>query len=320
MEGKSEKKRKEKKRNQMTHTLTSEIVLKRKMSAAESSAEPLTRVIVRNLPKHLTLERFRTHFGKVGAVTDARIAQTKDGRSRLFGFVGYRTPDEARRAVSYFHRTFVDTSRVDVELAKPVGDATLGRPWSRYSKGSSRYAQLHPSEQRRAKPEPKARTKRSRGSEEESSGDAADAEELQRFLAAMEKPGRLNAAAATAAATAPAPKKQKRGAAAAAETPAWEDGESDDDDDDVAAAAPPKPVKVETARVESKKPGGKGVFLRRTHVRFDEEDDGGVAEEGAADAGKVVGVAVRASKMQEDDDNDGGIAMLEQARTTEEGQ
>ena len=40
----------------------------------------------------------------------------RDGRSRLFGFVGYRSASEAEGAVKYFNRTFLDTSRITVEV------------------------------------------------------------------------------------------------------------------------------------------------------------------------------------------------------------
>ena len=42
-------------------------------------------------------------------------------------------------AIKHFNRTFIDTSRIFVEVSKRPGDEDLGRPWSRYSKGSSRY-------------------------------------------------------------------------------------------------------------------------------------------------------------------------------------
>ena len=41
-------------------------------------------------------QRLRDHFQANGSeVTDVRIMRTKDGRSRMFGFVGFRTPEEA---------------------------------------------------------------------------------------------------------------------------------------------------------------------------------------------------------------------------------
>jgi multiple RNA-binding domain-containing protein 1 len=33
-------------------------------------------------------------------------------KSRLFGFVGFKTEEEAAKAKKYFNNTFIDTSRV----------------------------------------------------------------------------------------------------------------------------------------------------------------------------------------------------------------
>ncbi|KAK3283755.1 hypothetical protein CYMTET_8567 [Cymbomonas tetramitiformis] len=98
-----------------------------------------TRICVKGLPKHVDEKRVREHFSSKGVVTDVKILRTGDGRSRQFGFVGFRTEDEAEAAMSYFNRTFVDTSRISVELALTVEDKNLARPWSRYSKGSAAF-------------------------------------------------------------------------------------------------------------------------------------------------------------------------------------
>ena len=39
--------------------------------------------------------------------------------------------------MKYFNKTFLDTCKIEVALAKAVGDKDTPRPWSRYSKGSS---------------------------------------------------------------------------------------------------------------------------------------------------------------------------------------
>eukprot|EP01105_Mastigella_eilhardi_P019926 TRINITY_DN4713_c0_g1_i1.p1 TRINITY_DN4713_c0_g1~~TRINITY_DN4713_c0_g1_i1.p1 ORF type:complete len:808 (+),score=204.29 TRINITY_DN4713_c0_g1_i1:53-2425(+) len=102
-----------------------------------------SRVIVKNLPKHMTDSRFRELFGQIAPVTDCRIMSTKDGKPRQFGFVGFKNGRDASAAVKHFNGTFIDTSRVEVELARPANDAGLSRPWSRYSKGSSAYDRAH---------------------------------------------------------------------------------------------------------------------------------------------------------------------------------
>eukprot|EP00249_Psilotum_nudum_P021049 c27951_g1_i2 orf=1058-2851(-) len=102
-----------------------------------------SRICVKNLPKYLTDERLREHFSAIGEVTDAKIIRTRDGRSRQFGFVGYRTAKDAQAAVKYFNRSFVDTCRMSCEIAQPIGDSNLSRPWSRHSQGSSAYTKVH---------------------------------------------------------------------------------------------------------------------------------------------------------------------------------
>jgi multiple RNA-binding domain-containing protein 1 len=44
----------------------------------------------------------------------------RDGRSRQLGFIGYHTPQAAKQAVYYFNNTYLDTSKISVEMAKPV--------------------------------------------------------------------------------------------------------------------------------------------------------------------------------------------------------
>jgi multiple RNA-binding domain-containing protein 1 len=88
-------------------------------------------------------KRLREIFAKQGQVTDVKIMKTKcallrpsaialdalrsalqcigrDGRSRKFGFVGFSSPQQANVAVKYFNKSFIDTSRVQVEIALPV--------------------------------------------------------------------------------------------------------------------------------------------------------------------------------------------------------
>lgn len=114
-----------------------------------------SRLIVRNLPKHLTDKRLREHFGAKGEVTDVRIMKTRDGKSRQFGFVGFKSEAQAKAARHHFHETYIDTSRVTVEMAVQAGDAQLGRPWSKHSAGSGRRA---PSTDDRAAPDQRERS------------------------------------------------------------------------------------------------------------------------------------------------------------------
>ncbi|KAJ1911504.1 Multiple RNA-binding domain-containing protein 1 [Mycoemilia scoparia] len=85
----------------------------------------------------------REHFSAKGNITDCKILKNNYGESRRIGFVGYKTPEEAEAAVKYFNRSFIDTSRITVELSKPKGDPNLPRPWSVYSEGSTKYNKRH---------------------------------------------------------------------------------------------------------------------------------------------------------------------------------
>ncbi|KAK9825631.1 hypothetical protein WJX81_001303 [Elliptochloris bilobata] len=96
-----------------------------------------SRVCIKGIPKQFTDERLREHFSVKGDVTDAKVVRCKDGTSRQFGFVGFRSVEEAEHAVKYFNRTFIGTARIAVEFAEKYGGGGLARPWSKYSEGSS---------------------------------------------------------------------------------------------------------------------------------------------------------------------------------------
>lgn len=99
----------------------------------------MSRLIVKGLPARYDDSKLRNLFMPLGEVTDARVIKTADGRSRCFGFVGFRTKQDANRARSAMHRAYVDTRPVIVEVAHAKGDDAIPRPWSRYSAGSSTF-------------------------------------------------------------------------------------------------------------------------------------------------------------------------------------
>lgn len=53
-------------------------------------------------------------FAAFGTVTDCSLKFTKDGKFRKFGFVGFRSEEEANRALKHLNKSFMDTSRVTV--------------------------------------------------------------------------------------------------------------------------------------------------------------------------------------------------------------
>ncbi|CBI27238.3 unnamed protein product, partial [Vitis vinifera] len=59
--------------------------------------------------------------------------RTKEGKSRQFAFIGFRTEQEAEEALKFFNNSYLDTCRITCEIARKVGDPDIPRPWSRYS-------------------------------------------------------------------------------------------------------------------------------------------------------------------------------------------
>ncbi|NXS66603.1 RBM19 protein, partial [Pandion haliaetus] len=85
------------------------------------------------LASQMKEDRFRKLFAAFGTLTDCCLKFTKDGKFRKFGFIGYKSEDEARTALNHFNRSFIDTSRVTVELCKSFGDPSKPKAWSKHS-------------------------------------------------------------------------------------------------------------------------------------------------------------------------------------------
>jgi multiple RNA-binding domain-containing protein 1 len=63
----------------------------------------------------------------------------KNNRSRLFGFVGFKSDEDAKKAQQYFNNTYLHTSKLQVDVAFAQNDPNLARPWSKHSQGSSSF-------------------------------------------------------------------------------------------------------------------------------------------------------------------------------------
>jgi multiple RNA-binding domain-containing protein 1 len=74
-----------------------------------------SRIFVRGLPPAITEDEFRRYFSSQQLITDAKVLP-----HRRFGYVGYKSPEDAEKAVKYFNKAFLRTSRLYVEIARPV--------------------------------------------------------------------------------------------------------------------------------------------------------------------------------------------------------
>ena len=100
--------------------------------------------MVSGLPPYASSDRLRDMFGAVGEITDAKVMRTSSGKSRKFGFVGFKSAAEAKTAVKRFNQAYMDTAKIKVCVAKPAGSKALPRAWSKYSRGSSKHRDANP--------------------------------------------------------------------------------------------------------------------------------------------------------------------------------
>lgn len=82
-----------------------------------------SRIFVKGLPPNITEADFRKHFSAKGReITDVKLIP-----QRRIGYVGYKTPDDATKAVKYFNKSYIRMSKIAVETAKPVSNHPMSR-------------------------------------------------------------------------------------------------------------------------------------------------------------------------------------------------
>lgn len=142
----------------------------------------MSRICVKNLPKYVAEDRLREFFSQKGEVTDCKLMRTKDGKSRQFGFVGFRTEEEAEAARKFFNKSFLDTCRIACEIARKVGDPNIPRPWSRYSLKE----QVKSQENKEEPPVKGSKTARLKEKRHKNEDNETDDPQLQEFLQVMQ--------------------------------------------------------------------------------------------------------------------------------------
>ncbi|CAB1115256.1 unnamed protein product [Ectocarpus sp. CCAP 1310/34] len=271
---------------------------------------PKTRLIVKNVPKHVDEKRLWQHFAERGEVSDAKIVRTKDGKSRQFAFVGFTTESDAEEALKYYNQTFLDTSRIQVELAQPKGNAGIARPWSKHSEGSSRAQKLA---EAKARKQVKAKDEK-RKTDESCSAKAAAASargkvEKEEFMAALKKRSEArfwdndDALLEQAQAAAGGNIEDREGASSDATSSdddrASVDNQELSDGTDSDAESPEEGTLGSTSRSKEKRKAGGGSDMDWLRSKVGK---------GGAGRGKVKGDEASASKSESEGDEEGGGA------------
>lgn len=73
-------------------------------------------------------------FSKHGEITQLKLHP-----KRRFAFVGYHTDAQAKAALRFLHDSYIDTSKIQIEIAHAYGDDAIPRAWSKFSTGSSAF-------------------------------------------------------------------------------------------------------------------------------------------------------------------------------------
>ncbi|OIW26116.1 hypothetical protein CONLIGDRAFT_518689 [Coniochaeta ligniaria NRRL 30616] len=113
------------------------------MESLESS-----RIFVKNLPPNINEVDFRKHFSSKGReITDIKLIP-----KRRIGYVGYKSPEDAAKAVKYFNRSYIRMSRIAVEVARPITDTELPSVRKPHPASSSASTFINPSPQAKDAP------------------------------------------------------------------------------------------------------------------------------------------------------------------------
>jgi RNA recognition motif-containing protein len=75
-----------------------------------------SRIFIKGLPPAISEADFKKHFSARSAITDAKLIP-----HRRIGYIGYKSPEDAAKAVKYFNKSFIRMSKIGVEIARPVG-------------------------------------------------------------------------------------------------------------------------------------------------------------------------------------------------------
>ena len=92
-----------------------------------------SRIFVRDLPLSLSAKDFEFHFSKKFPITDAKFIPHK-----RIGYVGYKTSEDAAKAVKYYNKSYIRMSRIGVDIARPITHQSPLKPSTNATNGVKR--------------------------------------------------------------------------------------------------------------------------------------------------------------------------------------
>ena len=141
-----------------------------------------SRVFVKGLPPNLSPDYFKKHFSKQSAITDAKFIP-----HRRIGYVGYKTPEDAAKAVKYHNKSFIRMSKISVELARSIEDQhALGLRTNSANNSKRGRADFQERDLTDTNTDEKRKRKR------EGTPDSVGNPKLQEFLEVMRPPSKSN--------------------------------------------------------------------------------------------------------------------------------
>ncbi|KAJ4357591.1 Multiple RNA-binding domain-containing protein 1 [Didymosphaeria variabile] len=167
-----------------------------------------SRIFVRGLPPKFSEDDVRKHFSKF-TITDVKYFP-----ARRIGYIGYKTPEDASKAIKYFNKSFIRMSKIFAEPARAIADKELPK-----SRRQQKFEKSVPRNDDYVPPPKENHLKRKREEVEQD-------QKLKEFLDAMQPPSKQKAWANEEA--------QMESSSAPAAEPAEEavavpEGESDDE-------------------------------------------------------------------------------------------
>ena len=101
-----------------------------------NQVQPTTRLIVKNLAKNIATTDLKKSFSNVGrGMTDCRVVTNPTtGESRRFAYVGFKSVAEAETALKAIDKTYIGSSKVNVEFAVDRTEMASVKTWSNKNK------------------------------------------------------------------------------------------------------------------------------------------------------------------------------------------